>query len=96
MLEARVAYRMSPHGAEIKIDSLQNDGYQSWMVISRGINKYATDLLEENEKPIHCEEVAPVRGDPLRQNRRNNSLSTIVVPIDQQSWKDIPAVEDVA
>ena len=49
---------MSQHGAEIKSDSLQNDGCQSWMVISRGMNKYATDLLEENEKPIHCEDVA--------------------------------------
>ena len=45
-------------GIEIKIDSMQNDGSQSWIVISRGVNKYVTELPEKNEKLIHYEEVA--------------------------------------
>ena len=38
-------------GVEIKIDSMQKDGSQSWTVISRGINHYVIELPAENEKP---------------------------------------------
>ena len=37
------------HGIEIRIDSTQNDGSQSWVVISRGMNKYLTEMPEGND-----------------------------------------------
>ena len=33
------------YGVEIKIDSLERDGMESWVVISRGIERYVTELL---------------------------------------------------
>ena len=38
---------------EIKVDSMQKDGTQSWIVISRSVNKYLTELSKKNKKPIH-------------------------------------------
>ena len=79
---------------------MQKDRSQSWIVISRGMNKYVNELPEENGKSIHVEEVTASTADPLRQNRANNyslhhysALSTIVVPIDQRKWRDVPAVK---
>ena len=37
-------------GIEIKIDSLRSDGSPSWVVISRGTNKYVTEMSEEGEE----------------------------------------------
>ena len=59
VLEVKVTHHSYQHGIEIKIDSMQNDGSQSWIVISRGVTKDVTELLDENEQPIHLEEVAP-------------------------------------
>ena len=59
VLEVKVTNYLKSYGIIIKIDSMQNDGNQSWIVISRGINKNVTELPEENEKPIHYEDVAP-------------------------------------
>ena len=42
---------------DIKIASMKNDGSQSWIVIRRGMNKYVTELPEENLELIHFEEV---------------------------------------
>ena len=49
---------------------MQNDGSQSWIVISRGANKYVTELPEANEKLIHYEEVASGSG----KHRKNGAL----------------------
>ena len=43
---------------------MQHDGTQSWVVISGIVNKYVTELREENEKPVHYEEVALGAGNP--------------------------------
>ena len=37
-------------GIEIKIDSLRSDKSKSWVVISRGTNKYVTEMSEEGEE----------------------------------------------
>ena len=38
VLESKVTHHLYHCGIEIKIDSLQSDGSQSWIVINRGIN----------------------------------------------------------
>ena len=53
------------HGIEITINSAQKDGTQSWIVISRSIEKYVTELSEENKKPILHEEASSSTGKPV-------------------------------
>ena len=66
---------------------LQNDGSQSWIVTSRGMNNY--------------EEVASSIGKPVATKQKEqfisslSSSSTTVMPIDQRQWNDILAVEYV-
>ena len=74
VLEVKVTYHLYQHGIEIKVDSMKN-GSQSWIVICRRLNKYVNELLEENKKSIHYEELVTSTGrDPLGHNRRNNQL----------------------
>ena len=62
VLEFKVTNFLERCGIEVKIDSVQHDGTQSWIVISRGINKYVTELPEEIKKLIHYKEVASNAG----------------------------------
>ena len=39
VLEVKVTCHLYQHGIEIKVDSMKNDGSQSWLVISRRLNK---------------------------------------------------------
>ena len=64
-LQVKVANYLQRYGIEVKTDSMQNDGIQSWIVISRGTDKYVTELPEKNEKPSHYEEVALGAGKPI-------------------------------
>ena len=57
VLEVKVTYHLYQYGMKIKVNSVKNDGSQSWIVISRGINKYVEDLAEESGKSVHCEEM---------------------------------------
>ena len=66
VLEVKVTNCLERYGIETGIDSMQNDGTQSWNVISRGIDQYVTELPEENKKPIHFEEVATNAEQPRR------------------------------
>ena len=55
-LEVKVTYHLYQYGIEINIDSMKNDGSQSWIVISRGMNKYVDDEdtgCEKTEGTIH-------------------------------------------
>ena len=50
VLEVRITKKkkhFNRHGIEIKIDSTQKDGLQSWIVISRSTDKYVTDNSEK-------------------------------------------------
>ena len=64
VLEVNVTYHLYQYGIEMKIVSMQNDGSQSWIVISKGMNKYVDELPEENKKPTHYEEVTASAGKP--------------------------------
>ena len=98
VLDVKVTNYLERYGIEVKIDSTQNDGSQTWIVFSRGMDKYVTELSEENEKPIHFEEVAPSAGKPVATKQQkqyipsSSSSSSTVMPIDQRKWNDISAV----
>ena len=82
---------------EIEVDSMENDGTQSWTVISRDVGTYVTELPEENKEPIHREELASSAGKlaAIKQKEQfisSSSPSSTMMPISQQIWNDISAV----
>ena len=97
VLEVKVTNYLERFGIAVEIDSMQNDGTQSWIVISRGIIKYVTELLEENKKPIHFEEVATSAGQlvAMKQKDQSSSSSSSTMPIKQRKWNDISAVGNI-
>ena len=62
VLEVKGTNHLERNGVEIKIDSMQKDGTQSWIVISRSVNKHVTELPEEDKNPVHCEEAPSSTG----------------------------------
>ena len=48
VLEVKVTYHLYQYGIEIRVESMKNDGSQSSIVISRSMNKYVDELLQEN------------------------------------------------
>ena len=99
--KARLRITCIKMGIGIKIDSMKNDGSQSWIVISRWMNKYVNELPEENGESIHYEEATTGTGRPVATKQKeqstppSSSLSSIVVPIDQRKWNDIPTIDYV-
>ena len=91
--EVKITNYMERVGIEMRINSVQKDGSQSWTVISRSIDQCVTELSEENEKTT-TKKWFPMRRNPLRQQEQfipsSTSFSTTVVPIDQRKWKDTP------
>ena len=78
--------------------SIRSQGHVSLVSVW---NKYVDELLEENGKSIHCEEMVTGTERPVATKQKEQStpplfsLSTMVVPIDQRKWKDIRAVDFV-
>ena len=70
--EVKITNYMERVGIEMRINSVQKDGSQSWTVISRSIDQCVTELSKENEKPT-TKKWFPMRRNPLRQNSMNNS-----------------------
>ena len=77
---------------------MQNDGSQFWIEIGRGMNKYVTEFPEENEKLNHHEEVASrtVKSVAPKQKEQFTEFIIFIVPFDQRTWYDIPAVGYIA
>ena len=79
---------------------MQKDGTQSWMVISRSVDKYVTGLSEENKKPIHCEEASSSTEKLVAMEQREqlfpSSSSSSTLPIKKRKWKDFPSVPKVS
>ena len=48
VLEVKDTRHFDRYGIETKIGSVQKKGTQSWIVISRSVSKYMTELLEEH------------------------------------------------
>ena len=56
---------------------MQSDESQSWIVISRGMDKYVSELPEENGKSIHCEEVTASTGRPVATKQKEQLIHSI-------------------
>ena len=99
VFEVKSTKQFDRHGIEIKIDSMQKDGTQSWIVTSRGIDKFVTEPPEVNKKPIHYEEASSSTGKPIAMEQREqlvpSSSSSSTLPIRQREWNDISAVPQV-
>ena len=97
--EVKITKQCDRRGIAIKIDSMQKDGTQSWRVFSRRVDKYVTELSEENKKPIHFEEASSSTGQPVAMEQRQqlipSSSSSSPLRIQQPKWKDISAVPKV-
>ena len=72
---------------------------ESWIVINRTMNEYVNELLEENWKPTHCEEVTTGTGETSEGTIHSTIIFTLnhccADRIDQRKWKDILAVDHV-
>ena len=80
ILEVKITRQFDHHGIEIKIDSLQKDGTQSWIVITRSI--------DQNKKPILHKEASSSTGkQPIP-----SSSSSSTLPIKQRTA--VPKVID--
>ena len=58
------------YGIETKIDSVMDDETQSCVVISRGVEKYVTELAWDHSEPMHCDEMSRGTGRPVAFNPR--------------------------
>ena len=95
--EVLVTKHSNRYGIEIKIDCPTNDGTQSWVVISRDVEKYVTELALGHTQPMHHAEVpTQAHGDQLRQSQGSSSSSmNASLPVNQQRWENIPPVPGV-
>ena len=93
VLEFMATENVGRCGMEVKIDSMKKHGTQSWMVISKGVDKNVTELSEENKKLIHFEEASSSTGKLVAMEQREpfipSSSSSSTLPIKQRKWKDI-------
>ena len=62
-------------------------GSQSWIVISRGMNKYVTELLEEGGQSIHDEEAA-LGAEKTRCDKTTGTSHTSFIFIFDDSYVD--------
>ena len=78
---------------------MQKDRTQSWMVISRGVGKYVTELAVDHTKPFHYDEASSGTGQLVAMEERRqllpSSSSSSTLPIKLRKWSDIPAVSKV-
>ena len=87
--EVKVTNYLERDGIEIKIDFMRKDATQSWIVISRGLDKYVTELPEVNKKPIHFEEAPSSTGKLVAMRQKEQfipsspSSSSTIVPINK-------------
>ena len=99
VLEVWVSHRLYRSRNEIRVVSMKNDGSQSWIVLSKGMNKYVDKFHEENEEYANYEEM--VTNTVSCDNTKGTINSTItlfskmLVPVDQRKWSDILAIDFV-
>ena len=58
------------YGIEIMIDSMKKDGTQSLMVISRGVDKYVTELAVDHTKSVRCDEASSSTGKLVAKKKK--------------------------
>ena len=79
VLEVRVTYHLDRHGIEVQVKSLKDDGFLSWIVISRGTNKYMEEMYEEKGESFYDKrwQLAPAR-ETRRDKTQGTTKSTII------------------
>ena len=75
-----MTYHQGRYGIEIRIDSMQNDGSQSWIVISRGLNKYVAEMPEEN---------IDLLDNVQAQHQASSSPMKAILPFGHRHWRTI-------
>ena len=101
VLEVTTSYLQGTYGVKIRIESLNKDNSHSWVRISRGSNKFVTNLNnnEQETSEVQFEEYAlktNVLGFASRpkakakpQRRTPASSFTRTFPIGERTWTDI-------
>ena len=78
VLKFKSTKQFGRHGNEMKIDSMQKDGTQSWIVISRNVKKYLTEPAKENKKLLHYEESVFKHGATCCDGRKRTTYTTLI------------------
>ena len=84
MLDARVTLKYSRFGFQVPIDFLANDGPQSWVFMSRGVDRHVTDFSTEckqSVRPVSCVSEVQIQG--FERSIANSRYSFQPVPIPQ-------------
>ena len=68
-----VTRQYGPYGVQVLIDSLAHDLSKSWVFISRGVERYVTELSTKRTHPCTLTSVQTVRGDPQRTWRNGHN-----------------------
>ena len=82
------------YGIEIKIDSVRNDGTQSWVVISRSVDKYVTELALDHTQPMHCDERSESTGRPVAIKHKACAVSSVFIILLDERYLCLSANDD--
>ena len=97
VLEVTTSYLYGKHGIEIRIWSLSEDNYQSWVRISHGSNKFLidsnynnteihADLLEEQASQSSVKVFAARSKAKTKPRRREPVDVPSIIPINERKW----------
>ena len=107
VLEVTTSFQHFKFGVEVRIESVNQDNSHSWVRISYGKVKYATDSIEDNtENPADPQEeesprtstsvVAAKSKAKTKPQPREVAGTTTIIPIHQRRWIDIePSKQDL-
>ena len=92
--EVKVTNHLEQQGIEGQGESLKTDGSLSWVVVSKGFNKYVVEL-HEKMKNIHYDEMATGMENKEQPSPPSHSFSNLLAPNDQRKWNATPATDYV-
>ena len=78
-LDVWVSHRLYRSGNEIRVVSIKNDGSQSCIVLSKGMNKHVDKFHEENDEYRQLPKMMEDQYGELREQERNNQLHHYVM-----------------
>ena len=83
-----ITKRFDRYGIVLKIDPMNKDGTQSWMVISRSADKHVTELAVDHTRSIHYDEASSnteklAGRKQMTEQLKASSSSSLVLPIGQ-------------
>ena len=87
VLETLATLHVGRNGIEIKTHSMMNDGTEHWVVISRGIERYVTELTLDQHQPMRVDRIAVSIGRFVtfipwkKQSQASSSFSPMYAPV---------------